>query len=290
MGFRFTILVVLSFFVVSQGLTQSFYAVRQDRDLIGSVGIGTSTYFGEFQNPKNYIDAKPSISIGAQVFPAPYFIGDRLAVRAELSWFRLQGSDANANDDRVVRNLSFYSNNIELNVVGAIHAMPQHIKYYRIFKRSTINIYGLVGAGILYTNPKTEYQGKKVALQPLQTEGINYTRFQFVIPYGLGISYKTNSYYNIILEGVWRKTFTDYLDDASSTRYLDPALLGSDLSRALSDRRKEREPSYVTSPGRGRRGNPDKKDSYMLINIKVEYYLPVKLGINDRRYRRSKRS
>ena len=109
MGFRSTLFFILSLFVVSEGLTQSFYAVRSDRDLIGSFGIGTSTYFGEFQNPKDYIDAKPSISLGAQVFPAPYFIGDRLAVRAGLSWFRLQASDANANDDRVIRIFNCFS-------------------------------------------------------------------------------------------------------------------------------------------------------------------------------------
>jgi hypothetical protein len=257
--------------------------------LIASFGTGTSTYFGEFQNPKDYLDAKPSFNIGVQAFPAPYFIGDRLAVRAELSWFRLQGNDANADDDRVTRNLSFYSNSWEINAVGMIHAMPQHIKYYRVFKRSTVNFYGLIGIGLLYSNPKTEYQGEKIALQPLQTEGVKYSRLQFVIPYGLGIKFKTSTLYNIVIEGGWRKTFTDYLDDASARSYPDPAILQNDLSRALSDRRLERDPDYPINPNQGVRGNSDKKDSYMLLNVKVEYYLPVKLNINNRRYRGGKR-
>jgi len=289
MNFRLFITIVGLLFVFSAGFSQSFYAVRKDRDLIGSIGLGTSTYFGEFQNPNNYVDAKPSLNIGVQAFPAPYFFGDRVAVRAELSWFRLEGNDADANDDRVIRNLSFYSNNIELNAVGMIHAMPQHIKYYRILKRSTLNFYGLIGVGVLFTNPKTEYDGEKVALQPLQTEAVKYSRVQFVVPYGLGIKLKTSSLFNIAIEGAWRKTFTDYLDDASSRRYPDPAILQSDLSRALSDRRRERDPGYPVEPGRGVRGNPDKKDSYMLLNVKVEYYLPIKMTINNRRYRGTKR-
>ncbi len=283
------IYVVFALFLFSESVAQSFYAVREDRDMIGSFGTGTSTYFGELQNPNDYIDAKPSFNLGLQIFPAPYFIGDRIAVRTELSWFRLQGTDAKANDDRVIRNLSFYSNNWEFNAVGMIHAMPQHIKYYRIFKRSTINFYGLIGIGLLYTNPKTEYKGEKIALQPLQTEGVKYSRLQFVMPYGLGIKFKMGTLYNIAIEGGWRKTFTDYLDDASIRRYPDPVSLSSDLSRALSDRRRERDPSYPVASGEGVRGNPDKRDSYMLLNVKLEYYLPIKLNINDRRFRKNRR-
>jgi len=279
MNFKYLLSVGFSIFLISEGLAQSFYAVRHDRDLIASFGTGTSTYFGELQNPKDYIDPKLSLNIGVQLFPIPHLLGNRLSARAEVTWFRLQGNDANADDDRVERNLSFSANNVEFNTVGLFHVFPQDLKFY---KRTFFNAYGFFGVGVLYMNPKTEYQGEKVALQPLQTEGIQYSRFQFVMPYGFGIKFKSGPFYNIAIEGGWRKTFTDYLDDVSIKRYPDPASLQSDLSRSLSDRRQELDPDYQVRPNVGVRGNPDKKDSYMLVNIKFEYYLPIDLNTNKR--------
>jgi len=279
--------VVFALFLFTEGVAQSFYAVRRDRDLIASFGGGTSTYFGELKNPKDYIDPRPSFNIGVQMFPIPHILGNRVSTRAELTWFRLKGNDAIADDDRVERNLSFFSNNVELNAAGMLHAFPQDVKFY---KRTFFNVYGFVGIGLLRINPKTEYLGEIVALQPLQTEGLKYSRFQFVMPYGFGIKFRSGLFYNIAIEGGWRKTFTDYLDDASIRRYPDPAFLQSDLSRALSDRRRERDPNYPIKPNLGVRGNPEKKDSYMLINIKLEYFLPIDLNTNnDRRLMTVKR-
>jgi len=274
----FTYFIVI--FLVTESAAQSFYSVRRAHDLIVSVGTGTSTYFGEFKNPGDYIDAKPSINIGAQVFIAPKFLENRLSTRAELTWFYLKGDDAKADDDRVERNLNFKSSNWELNTVGLLHAFRQDKQFY---KRYFFNMYGFTGVGLMFMNPKTEYQGEKVALQPLQTEGVKYSRFQFVIPYGFGLKFRQGVLYNIAIEAGWRKTFTDYLDDASGPRYPDPAILSSDLSRALSDRRRERDPNYPIKPGFGKRGDPNHKDSYMLLNIKLEYFLPVDLFGNDGR-------
>jgi len=271
---------VLMLFLVAETMAQAFYAVRRDHDVIVSFGTGTSTYLGEFQNPGDNIDLKPSFNVGAQILPAPNFLGNRLSTRAELTYFRLQGTDADADDDRVERNLSFFSNNWELNTVGLLHLFKVDRKFY---KRSYFNIYGMTGIGLMFMNPKAEYQGDKIALQPLQTEGVKYSRFQFVIPYGVGLKFRQGMLYNIAIEAGWRKVFTDYIDDASGRGYPDPAILQSDLARALSDRRRERDPDYPLPPGKGVRGNPKQDDSYMLLNIKLEYYLPIDLGMNDRR-------
>ena len=274
----FTSLFVL--FLITESLAQAFYAVRRDHDLIVSFGTGTSTYLGEFQNPGDNIDFKPSFNVGIQLFPAPKFLNNRLSARAELTYFRLQGTDATADDDRVERNLSFFSNNLELNTVGLFHVFKQDKKFY---KRFVFNMYGMTGIGLMFMNPKGEYLGEKVALQPLQTEGVKYSRFQFVIPYGFGVKFRKGILYNIAIEAGWRKTFTDYMDDASGRGYADPAILKSDLSRALADRRRERDPDYPVPPGKGVRGNPKQDDSYMLLNIKLEYFLPIDLFTDEGR-------
>lgn len=249
---------------------QSFFAMRRSRNLIFSFGTGTSTYFGELKNPGLSIDTRLNVNLGLQVF-----VTHRVSARAEITWFQLEGYDSKADDDRVTRNLSFTSNNYEINVSGLFNLTPNGRRYYQ---RPNLNTYFFAGIALLYMNPQTEYQGNTVSLQPLQTEGVSYSTFQPVIPFGLGIRMKSGPFFNICIEGGYRLTFTDYMDDVSTTRYPDPTTLSSDLSRALSDRRGEYYAgvgeSFTPVPNVGRRGNPKANDGYFLLNIKLEYYLP----------------
>lgn len=261
---------------------QSFYAIRKDRSLILVVGTGTSTYFGELANPGDYLDAKLNINAGVQMYFTP-----RISARAEATWFTLEGYDSKADDaSRVSRNLSFYSNNAELSFTGAISLFPNGNRYYR---RPYFNLYAFAGAGFVYFNPKTEYQGQTYALQPLNTEGADYSRFGLVIPYGLGGRIKAGPNFNIALEGGYRKTFTDYLDDVS-TIHLGPAAFTDPVAAALSDRRPEI--GKTPKPPGTQRGNPDNLDGYFLLNVKVEYYLPLDLGgqSNGRMYNQKRSS
>lgn len=255
---------------------QSFYAVRRERNLILTAGSGMANYFGEMVNPKDIGKTRYNIVIGAE-----YYLNQRISGRAEFTYFRLAGNDDLADDDRVERNLSFFSGNLEFSAVGTVSIMRMGKRFYQ---RPRLNLYGFAGVGLLYTNPKAKRaNGEKVALQPLQTEGILYSRIQPVIPYGLGLKYVPHPFYNVILEMGYRTTFTDYLDDVSSTRYpVDPSILKSDLSREMSDRRRERDPNYPIKPNLGKRGNPSDNDGYLLINIKVQYYWPYEIGYYSR--------
>ncbi len=248
------------------GYSQSFYALRQDRNFLVSLGSGTANYYGEMVNPGELGILKPNIAAGAE-----YYLTNRISLRSELTWFQLSGDDAKANDDRQERNLSFRSNNIELSLLGAVNLTPMGVRFYQ---RSQLNFHAFAGIGVLYINPKAQYQGKWHALQPLQTENKKYSRVQAVIPFGLGARIKLNPFFNILVEAGYRVTFTDYLDDASVTRYPDGALLKSDLARALSDRRVEigTQPSNPTTLGK--RGNPAKNDGYFITNVTLQYYLP----------------
>jgi len=274
------ILLVLIIFLPELLDAQSFYAIRRERSLIATAGVGTSTYFGELSNPKDYVDARPSITGGLQ-----YFFTNRISARAELTYFQLSGDDAKADDNgRVTRNLSFVSNNLEFNAVGIIQLGPHGKRFYQ---RPKINFYGFAGIGLLYFNPKADYQGEKVALQPLQTEGVKYSRITPVVPYGLGAKLMLSPFLNVSLEAGYRKVFTDYLDDVS-TVYLDPLSFTDPVAGALADRRPE-----IGLPQRTageQRGNPDKKDGYMLLNVKLEYYLPGDIfGNSNKRLYKSKR-
>ena len=278
-GFLFSLLTIIPFLADAQ----SFYAIRRPRNLTVSGGSGIASYKGELVNPKQLGKVRYNIAAGAE-----YLISSRFMVKADLTWFNIAGSDASANDDRVERNLSFTSNNQEFSISGAVYLLKDPKEFYR---RSSFNIYAFAGAGVFHMNPKAEYQGKKYALQPLQTEAVKYSRFQFSIPYGFGVRLAVDPLHNIILEGGYRTTFTDYFDDISSRRYVDPATLSSDLSRTLADRRRERDPDYPVGPNVGVRGNPKENDGYFIFNIKYQYYLPYYLGdnTNSSRFYRKKR-
>lgn len=247
-------------------MSQTFYAVRKERSLILVSGLGTASYFGDLKDPGDYLDAKPSISAGLQFYFTP-----RISVRSELTYFSIKGSDTGSSDpSRVRRNLSFKSGNIEWNAVGIIDLFPLGRRFYQ---RPTVNFYGLAGVGLMYMNPKAEYNGQKYALQPLKTEDVSYSRVQPIIPYGLGIRFKAGPFFNIGIESSWRLTFTDYLDDVS-TVHPDKSGWTDPIRIALSDRRVEGNPELQPYAPGTRRGDSNKNDNYHLLMLKVEYYLP----------------
>jgi hypothetical protein len=268
---KFTLFVVVLTVVCLEANAQSFYSYRRDRDFLVSIGSGTTNYFGEMVNPGSWGTTRPNVILGAE-----YHLSNRVALRGEFSWFQISGNDADANDDREERNLNFTSNNFELNVAGAVYLLPQGVRFYQ---RSKLNPYVFAGIGLLYMNPTTrDSSGVKHALQPLRTEGVSYSRFQPVIPFGGGVKIKVDPFFNVILEAGYRLTFTDYLDDVSSTRYADFSLISDPKGQELSDRRVgKNRPADDVRTTVGKRGNPEKNDHYMMMNIKVQYYLPYQV-------------
>jgi len=271
-----TTLLVLAILFCGTLAAQSFYSIKRDRKFIGSIGTGVSSYFGDLNNPSDIIDAKLNLNFGLQ-----YFLTERISVRSEVTWFQLSGNDATANfEGRNNRNLSFVSNNYEINVEGIINLFP---KGQRFYQRNLFNVYAFIGIGLANYNPRGEVPnieyttgsllpdaGKTVALRPLQTEGVKYGSFTPVIPMGLGVKVKAGPFFNIALEGGFRKTFTDYLDDVS-TVYVDKSG-ASDLEAAMSDKKWAIDQPIAT-PG-SKRGNPENDDAYFIANIKLEYFLP----------------
>jgi hypothetical protein len=248
---------------------QSFYAMRRPRNLLVMGGTGTTHYKGDLQDPGKLAKTRFNILVGAE-----YFFFPRISARAELTYFRLAGSDAVSKDpERRDRNLSFFSDNIELSTVATLSLLKTPKAFYQ---RPILNLYGFGGVGLLFFNPKTERDnGDKVALQKIRTEGVFYSRFQPVIMGGAGVKYQYNPFVNIILEVGYRLSFTDHLDDVSAKRYAfladgvtpDPRadyVLTDPIAIELNKR--------ATGPA-SVRGNPANNDGYILMNVKVQYYL-----------------
>jgi hypothetical protein len=273
--------VILLLTISSLTEAQSFYSARRERSLIFSGGLGTSTYYGDLANSNAYVKANPNVNAALQ-----YFLSNRIGARVELNWFTLAGDDKDANGGgRVERNLSFQSSNFELSAVGMINLFTHGDRFYR---RPEINIYGFAGIGLLYFNPKaTDQLGNSVSLQPLKTEGVSYSLVAPVVPVGLGIRFKVTPMFNLSIEAGFRKTFTDYLDDVSTTYPGAGSFNGDAQAIYFSDRRVD---PGVNGTAGGIRGNSNSLDSYMLLNAKVEYYLPWAFGGEDRKKYSKKRS
>jgi hypothetical protein len=260
---KLLILICLCFGISLWSNAQSFYNFGQNRTLAVSAGFGNASYYGDLKDPRDYFDPQFNFTAGLQYYWHPKF-----SVRADLTWFKLEGSDEDTDyAPRNIRNLSFKSSNFELDFTAAYSFLETPVRFYQ---RPVINGYVFAGLGVLRTNPTAEYNGVRYALQPLRTENIDYSRFQFVLPFGIGARFRASDYFNVILEAGYRKTFTDYLDDVS-TRHPDKSTWTDPVRIALSDRRPElglspNEPGSI-------RGDPSDKDGYLLINIKVEYYL-----------------
>lgn len=269
------VLFIFLTFIINEVVAQSFYSNKRNRKYIASVGTGTTSYFGELNNPTDKFDTKLNLNFGLQ-----RFVTNRISVRSEITWFQLKGTDEEADGGgRDERNLSFTSNNFEFNIEGIIYLFPKGMRYYQ---RKQYNVYAFAGIGIMNYNPSAkvpdEYNGvpldgagKNTALRPLQTEGVKYGSFTPVIPFGLGIKYKMGPFFNISLEGGHRLTFTDYLDDVS-TVYLENSTFTDPVAAALADRSPE---IGLETRVAGRiRGNPERNDAYFIMNVKVEYFLP----------------
>ena len=136
-------------------------------------------------------------------------------------------------------------------------------------------------------NPKGEYNGVWYALQPLATEGQGsfstrkkYSRLQVSIPIGLGFKYGLSQRMSISFEYGLRKTFTDYIDDVSTTYvhedYIRAGALGySQIAVELADRADGDLGQEGSNPGRtapgAQRGDPKDNDSYMFAIIALNY-------------------
>ena len=130
-------------------------------------------------------------------------------------------------------------------------------------------------------DPKTiDDNGNSVRLQPLGTEGQGivptrspYSLFQFCIPIGIGFKYTVGQQWGVGLELGIRKTFTDYIDDVSTTYFDFNSYPGqfNPLALILADRSDKTKP-YNTLPG-SQRGDNRKSDTYMFAIFSVNYKL-----------------
>ena len=195
-------------------------------------------------------------------------MSDHFGMKFQFTKGILSGDDANSSVESSLwrRNLNFESDIYELGAVVEYNFVKIKKGEYGV----TPYIYG--GLSGFYFTPFTKMGGKTYDLHHYKTEGIEYSLYQFAIPFGGGMKLQVNGLGCLGIDVGLRKTFTDYLDDVSGYYPTDLAG-GSDGESTntrthLSYRSKEVNPSAADMPKPGgQRGNPDKNDWYLFFGV-----------------------
>lgn len=188
----------------------------------------------------------------------------QLSLGMNLLATRLVGSDEySQSESREVRNLSVRTDLIELNLISE----------FRPFRHTFMKrMYLTAGVGGIYYQPKAELNDEWIKLRELGTEGqlmtdnTTYSKFDIVIPYGLGYKFPLGENSTLNLDLTMRKSFTDYLDDVSGAYPNLAALAESngDIAALLSNR------SGQDVAEGSIRGSSLYKDHYFVVGLKFE--------------------
>ncbi len=248
--------------------------------------VGGAHYFGDLNTRVGLNQPKPALGL----FFRKQF-GNYIGLRVAGRYAQLTYSDRfSKNDYQRTRNLDFSTNLFEFAVQGDFN----FFKYVPNDMTYGFTPYVTLGVGLFSYDPYTNYDGEKVYLRPLGTEGqaagymgrTEYGTMAICIPFGVGIKYSINKKVNLSFEVTQRFTTTDYLDDVSTTyapnRISDPVNdafpdgpTGPSLAYILQDRSDE----IVGSANRlsntlGRqRGWSKQKDQYVMAEIGISFNL-----------------
>jgi hypothetical protein len=245
------------------------------------VKLGAANYLGDIGGGKgtrrDFVpDMKmPETRYAGGLF-ARYKVLPKISIQGGFDYGRIQGDDKlSANPARHNRNLNFKNNIFELNLMGQYFFYEIQDLGHTYSYRNDFRAYVGGGVAVFHHNPKTLDGG--VALQPLMTENVQYSLFQFSVPAQIGFYFTINKKYRIGWDLTWRTTFTDYLDDVSG-KYADPKVIGPEAAKYanrstelnLTPAEQKQYGVWTDDSGvlhHNKRGDPTHKDSYLLTTI-----------------------
>ena len=240
-------------------------ATQFNGDLGGSAGIGRDYSIKDIDIQATGLAAW----LGYRKRFHPFF-----ATTSSICVFQLRGNDNWAEEPvRNARSLNFKSLCFEVQqrlefiflskeVFGSIHNLPGNYSK----KSRNFQTYIFSGLGLIYFNPRSEYiDGSMVSLRPLKTEGQleMYSPFSLTIPAGIGFRIGLDRTWRIGLELAYIKTFTDYIDDVSTT-YADPKSFDNQQAAYFSNPTNGLNPVFKYGE---KRGDSNHKDAYYHLNV-----------------------
>ena len=267
------------------GFTSAVYCQKIHLNFFG----GIANYKGDLQyNPKSgkQISFKqPNFAAGLGF---EYEISNKLYARFGITMGKI-GADDKRQQGQQQRNLNFTSPIFDVSLGAEYYILDPYTHF--------VTPYVFAGAAYFHFNPYTEVTpGQKVYLKPLSTEGEGfvdgrkpYNLSQFAIPFGGGVKLSLSDDVRVGIELSLRKTFTDYLDDVSTTYVDENLLLANKGQQAVDLAYRGDEVGAGPYPADGTpRGTLAAKDWYYFTGITLSFRLGAGGGGGGRGGRKSK--
>lgn len=296
MNIKWLLAAGFSFFLTRQCTAQKMGDYKGSFDI--GIYTGANFFFGDVGGNngigKRFIkDLDLSNTKGLFGITGAYNFSDNLSLRinSQISSAAAQDSKLNPDDGsgRYYRNLSFKSTLSEASI---------GLQYYlRRYSDNALNEYIVnkvsytffAGIGLFHFDPKSYYKDNWIRLEPLRTEGQGMSEYpdrkpykltQLYVPFSAGVNYQLNEAWSVRGELMFRKTFTDYIDDVS-TGYIDPIYFDkylapgqASLARALYNRSGEIN-GGINMMGKNEIRGKSNKDTWVSFNIGVVYNLSL---------------
>lgn len=197
-------------------------------------------------------------------------LGTSFQLDAAFFYGHLGGNDTHGQSPE--RNLSFHTRLFELSLLGRLNLLNG--------RDARLVPYLTAGLAGFHIDPFAfDDSGARRQLFPLTTEGQGLVKtsdsriqsnLNLSIPFGAGFSFRLGRRASLDLEALFRKTFTDYLDDVSGSYPDRKALLDAKGPKAveMSFRGKGEYPAAGSQ-----RGDPNQKDWYHSIQLRLRLSL-----------------
>jgi len=199
-------------------------------------------------------------------------LNQRFALRWQLNYGTLSADDRLASSPfQQNRNLNFTSKLYEFASTIEFNFLP----YDALNPKHPFSPYTFVGLSVFRFNPQTDLEGNIYQLQPLATENKHYSRTSVGIPFGFGFKLALTDRFILSADWGMRRTFSDYIDDVSTTYPAQGSLDG--LSEDISDRSLEQSSPDGTNWGT-QRGNSRTKDWYSFAMLSFSVRIGPKKG------------
>jgi len=212
--------------------------------------LGASYYNGDLNSSVPFQMAQPAFGVAYR-----YIVNPRWAFKFNGYYGTVEGDDRN-NPETSLRERNLHFRSMVLEFGGMMEFNFMRFVAGSEHNRFTPFLFG--GLSVFRFNPQASFRGEWYSLQPLGTEGQGTTAYpertaysltSVAIPFGLGVKFSLSQTTVVSFEWGMRKTFTDYLDDVSTT-YADPYILWSENTQAamLFGNRMD-EGAYIDNPG-----------------------------------------
>ncbi|MDZ4810940.1 MAG: hypothetical protein SGI96_22115 [Bacteroidota bacterium] len=300
---RLSVLVCLFAFFSLQTRSQSIST--GDRKLELGLGLGPMFFVGDLGGSagvgKTFIkDLDLPLTKFCKGLYITYSPVEFISIRVAANLGYLEGDDAEApakggpEMDRLERNLHFKTKISE--VYAAVEIYPTYFLEQYDGLKGKLRPYLLGGVGMFHFNPQVrDADGTWVKTHPLSLEGQGFAAYPDSKPYkltqknllaGIGFKYYFSENFYSGFEILHRKLFTDYVDDVSHDRYIDPINFDQNLSAAdaLIARRIYYRGTYTFPTTRpyeeyAQRGDPKQNDAYFSSILRLGW----RMGKSDAR-------